>query len=139
MARAGPTNVHRYSLEFKVKAVKLSQLTAVEVQAVADALDIHPFMLSRWRKEARDGVLRGRTPGSAVRKPPSARNLGWFQALHPKLVKTWWQSPPKSSARQDFRPRNTTRCRFSTWTCCQASRQACESLFGATFRRVLQF
>jgi transposase len=24
------------------------------------ALDIHPFMLSRWRKEARDGVLRGR-------------------------------------------------------------------------------
>jgi transposase len=47
--------VQRYSLEFKLKAVKLSQLRGVEVQAVADALEIHPFMLSRWRKEARDG------------------------------------------------------------------------------------
>jgi transposase len=53
--RAGPKKVHRYSLEFKLKAVKLSQLKGVEVQAVADALEIHPFMLSRWRKEARDG------------------------------------------------------------------------------------
>jgi transposase len=60
MPRAGPRKVQRYSLEFKLKAVKLSQLKAVEVQAVADALEIHPFMLSRWRKEARDGVLRGR-------------------------------------------------------------------------------
>ena len=33
--------------------MKLSQLPGVEVQAVADALEIHPFMLSRWRKEAR--------------------------------------------------------------------------------------
>jgi len=40
--------------------VKLSQLPGVEVQAVADALEIHPFMWSRWRKEARDGVWRER-------------------------------------------------------------------------------
>ena len=46
MPRAGPRKVARYSLEFKLKAVKLSQLTGVEVQAVAAALDIHPFMLS---------------------------------------------------------------------------------------------
>jgi transposase len=51
--------VHRYSLEFKRQAVKLSQLEGVEIQAVADALDIHPFMLSRWRKEMRDCNLRG--------------------------------------------------------------------------------
>ena len=51
MPRAGPRKVQRYSLEFKLKAVKLSQLKGVEVQAVADALEIHPFMLSRWRKE----------------------------------------------------------------------------------------
>ena len=44
--------------------MKLSQLKGVEVQAVADALEIHPFMLSRWRKEARDGVLRGRVLGA---------------------------------------------------------------------------
>jgi len=53
MPRAGPRKVQRYSLEFKLKAVKLSQLKGVEVQAVAEALEIHPFMLTRWRKEAR--------------------------------------------------------------------------------------
>jgi len=37
--------------------VRLSELEGVEVQAVAEVLEIHPFMLSRWRKEARDGVL----------------------------------------------------------------------------------
>ena len=68
MARAGPRKVQRYSLEFKLKAVKLSQLTGVQVQTVADALEIHPFMLSKWRKEAREGVLRGRvTVPAAVR------------------------------------------------------------------------
>ena len=56
MPRAGPRKGQRYSLEFKLKAVRLSQLKGVEVQAVADALEIHPFMLSRWRKEARGGV-----------------------------------------------------------------------------------
>jgi transposase len=80
MPRAGPKKVHRYSLEFKLKAVKLSQLKGVEVQAVADALEIHPFMLSRWRKEARDGVLRGRVSvAHAVTPPP--RDMKRFQSL----------------------------------------------------------
>jgi transposase len=79
--RAGPKKVHRYSLEFKLKAVKLSQLKGVEVQAVADALEIHPFMLSRWRKEARDGVLRGRVSGSKAVKAPRARDMKRFQSL----------------------------------------------------------
>jgi transposase len=43
--------IHRYSTEFKLTAVKLSHMPGVEVQTVANALDIHPFMLSRWRKE----------------------------------------------------------------------------------------
>jgi transposase-like protein len=61
MARIkGPRKVHRYSAEFKLKAVKLSQIEGVQVQDVADALDIHPFMLSRWRKEAREGRLKAR-------------------------------------------------------------------------------
>jgi transposase len=82
MPRAGPRKVQHYSLEFKLKAVKLSQLEGVEVQAVADALEIHPFMLSRWRKEARDGVLRGRMSVSkAVKKTPAAREMRRFQAL----------------------------------------------------------
>jgi transposase len=80
MGRASPRKIHRYSLEFKRQAVKLSQLEGVEVQAVADALDIHPFMLSRWRKEMRDGQLRG-TGGEAPVKPPKVRELKRLQAL----------------------------------------------------------
>ena len=81
MPRAGPRKVQRYSLEFKLKAVKLSQLKGIEVQAVADALEIHPFMLSRWRKEARDGVLRGRVSVPPAVKAPRAREVKRFQAL----------------------------------------------------------
>ncbi len=49
MARAGPrkVKVREYSLEFKVTAVRLSQQPGIQVQAVAAALDIHPFMLSK--------------------------------------------------------------------------------------------
>ncbi len=81
MPRAGPRKVQRYSLEFKLKAVKLSHLKGVEVQAVADALEIHPFMLSRWRKEARDGVLRGRVSVAKAIKAPKAGEMKRFQAL----------------------------------------------------------
>ena len=68
-------------MEFKLKAVKLSELKGVEVQAVADALEIHPFMLSRWRKEARDGVLRGHTTVPKAVSGPSSREMKRFQAL----------------------------------------------------------
>ncbi len=57
MARAGPRKTNRYGEEFKATAVKLSSLPGVLIQDVAAALDIHPFMLSRWRKEARDGII----------------------------------------------------------------------------------
>ena len=79
--RVGPVKVRRYSLEFKLKAVKLSQLKGVEVQPVADALEIHPFMLSRWRKEARDGVLRGRVSMPKAVKAPPARTMKRYQLL----------------------------------------------------------
>ncbi|MGI9090024.1 MAG: hypothetical protein ACR2GG_02835 [Gemmatimonadaceae bacterium] len=55
MPRAGPRTVHRCS-------------------AV-----IHPFMLSKWRKDAREGKLRG----SARKAPPAgpAREIAKLQAL----------------------------------------------------------
>ena len=46
---------NRYTNEFKAKAVQLSLMAGVQGQAVAKTLDIHPFMLSRWRKEYREG------------------------------------------------------------------------------------
>ena len=76
----GPKKVHRYSVEFKVTAVKLSRMPGVEVQTVAQALDIHPIMLSRWRKEVRDGVLKGRARRVAVPARPR-RELHQLQAL----------------------------------------------------------
>ncbi len=53
MGRAGPRRVRSYSPEFKLRAVQLSQQPGVLVQDVAESLCIHPFMLSRWRKQAR--------------------------------------------------------------------------------------
>ena len=52
-----PRRTWRYTDEFKAKAVELSQLDDVLIQDVAKTLDIHPFMLSRWRKEYREGKI----------------------------------------------------------------------------------
>jgi transposase len=57
MPRPGPRTTYKYSERFKATAVRLSQLRGVSVQEVADSLYIHPFMLSRWRKEAREGEI----------------------------------------------------------------------------------
>src|ERR1017187_5029531 len=80
MARImGPKKVHRYSAEFKVKAVKLSDLSGVQVKEVAEALDIHPFMLSRWRKEAREGRLRA--PGRVTLNARDRREIEQLSGL----------------------------------------------------------
>ena len=60
MPKPGLRKVYRYSDEFKVTAVKLSSLPDVLIQDVAHELDIHPFMLSRWRKEYREGRIVAR-------------------------------------------------------------------------------
>ena len=78
MPRAGPKKVQEYSAEFKLAAVRLSRQRGVQVQAVAAALEIHPFMLSRWRKEVRDGVLRVKR---ATVKMPPLREIRRLQAL----------------------------------------------------------
>ena len=67
-ARLSRKRLPRYSLEFKQGAVKLTQMPGLEVQVVAEALDIHPVMLSRWRQEAREGRLRGSEPRPRVVK-----------------------------------------------------------------------
>lgn len=80
MARAGPRKVARYGEHFKATAVKLSGLPEVMIKDVAEALDIHPFMLSLWRKQVRDGVImakgacrQGLRHGRLHRRVPSAR------------------------------------------------------------------
>ena len=60
MAKAGPRKIAKYGERFKATAVKLSSLPGVLIKDVAAALDIHPFMLSLWRKQVRDGVIVAR-------------------------------------------------------------------------------
>jgi transposase len=57
MPKPGPRTINKYSQRFKATAVRLSQLPGVAIQDVAESLYIHPFMLSRWRKEAREGKI----------------------------------------------------------------------------------
>ena len=58
MARPiGPRKIYRYSTEFRATAVRLSELSGGTVQDVARSLDVHPFVLSRWRRDAREGRL----------------------------------------------------------------------------------
>ena len=57
MPKAGPKRTQEYSQAFKATAVQLSELPGVRVKDVAASLDIHPFMLSRWRKEKREGKI----------------------------------------------------------------------------------
>jgi transposase len=57
MPKAGPKRTQEYSKEFKVTAVLLSELPDVLIKDVAASLDIHPFMLSRWCKENREGKI----------------------------------------------------------------------------------
>ncbi len=56
-AKQQPRRTWKYTEEFKTKAVQLSLLEGVQVNKVAKTLDIHPFMLSRWRKEYREGKI----------------------------------------------------------------------------------
>ena len=82
MARPGLRKIREYSREFKVTAVRLSQQPGVQVQAVAAALDIHPFMLSKWRKQVRDGVLRGPVPDVGMAPLREIRRLQELERAH---------------------------------------------------------
>lgn len=75
MATPGPQKVHRYGSEFKLQAVQMSQQNGVRIKDVAATLGIHPFMLSKWRKQVRDGELVG-TPA-----PVDAQSLLELQRL----------------------------------------------------------
>ena len=84
MPRSGPRTVRKYSDEFKLTAVQLSQQPGIQVKTVAAALEIHPFMLSKWRKDVRDGRLRGSARGAPP--PGPAREIAQLQALDRKYA-----------------------------------------------------
>src|SRR5438093_12534268 len=99
MPRAGPKRVQEYSAEFKLAAVRLSRQRGVQVQAVAAALDIHPFMRSRWRK--------------AVKMPP-AREIRRLQALERAHALLQEEHALLKKAIRFWATRKLTRSRSST-------------------------
>jgi transposase len=112
MPRSGPRKVRKYSDEFKLTAVRLSQQPGIQVQTVAAALEIHPFMLSKWRKEARDGLLRGR----ASKAPPAgpAREIARLQALEREYAVLKEEHDLLKKAIRFCSAQNATRSRSST-------------------------
>jgi len=68
-APIGPKKVHRYSIEFKIQAVRLSLHPEIQTQDVAQALDIHPFMLSKWKKDYREGRLKPAAEAAGLSLP----------------------------------------------------------------------
>src|SRR6266550_5811585 len=61
MGTPGARKINRYGIAFKLRAVQMSNQPGVLIKDVAESLCIHPFMLSRWRKEVRDGELVGKS------------------------------------------------------------------------------
>lgn len=62
MARTIKRAYARYAESFKAEAVRLASQPGILVQDVAHSLDIHPFMLSRWKKQSREGLIMANPP-----------------------------------------------------------------------------
>lgn len=80
-----PRKAWFYPVNFKIKAVELSLRDDVMSKDVAEALDIHPLMLSRWRKEYREGkfknVPRYQSNNETMSKFPTKKELDNIQKL----------------------------------------------------------
>jgi len=50
-----PERVIEYSVEFKIKIIKLTYELDVKAIDIAKTLNLHPMMIYRWRKEYREG------------------------------------------------------------------------------------
>lgn len=81
-----PRRTWHYLNEFKVKAVQLSLLEGVQVQDVAKTLDIHPFMLSRWRKEYREGKLVADKRQKIINMTKDKKELDRIKALEKEIA-----------------------------------------------------
>ena len=58
MGQTRKRNYDRYTLAYKLQAVKLANHPDVRSKDVAESLGIHPVMLYRWQMEHRRGELR---------------------------------------------------------------------------------
>ena len=81
-APIGPKKVHRYTVEFKIQAVRLSLHPEIQTQDVAHALDIQKLALKRQVKELETKV-EARTQVRSLE-----RKLAALEVEHDLLKKT---------------------------------------------------
>lgn len=86
MPKAGKQKIQNYGLDFKLRAVQLSNEPGVLVKDVAESLCIHPFMLSRWRKQVRDGELKGRPPAIEPQAVSELQRLRQVEKQYKRLL-----------------------------------------------------
>lgn len=66
-------NYDRYTLAFKLQAVKLANHPNVKSKDIADSLGLHPVMLYRWQMEHRKGELRENKRMKPSKRSPKRR------------------------------------------------------------------
>lgn len=98
-----PRRTWVYAKEFKYNAVKLTLDPDIKVKDIAAGLGIHPMMLSRWRKEYRDGELQGdgqlrkamskklKTPQQELSEVAKLKKENARLKLENDLLKKWQQ------------------------------------------------
>lgn len=83
MGQTKKRNYDRYTLEYKLQAVKLANHPDVMAKDIAEGLGIHPVMLYRWRMEHRKGELKENRQMKLTAPSPKRRKA----AADPAVVK----------------------------------------------------
>jgi transposase len=68
MGQTHKRNYIQYTIEFKKALVRLANHRYIQATDIAEALDIHPVLIYRWRKELNDGKWR-KLPVTKSKKP----------------------------------------------------------------------
>jgi len=75
-----PRKTGFYLVNFKIKVVELSLRDDVMSKDIAEALGIHPLMLSGWRKEYREGKFKNapryQSNNETMSKLPTKKRAG---------------------------------------------------------------
>ena len=75
MGQTKKRNYDRYTLAFKLQAVRMANHPDVMSKAIAESLGIHPVMLYRWQMEHRQGDLKENKHMKPKKPSPKRRQL----------------------------------------------------------------
>lgn len=73
MGQTKKRNYDRYTLAYKLQAVKLANHPDVRAKDIAESLGIHPVMLYRWQMEHRNGDLKEKKHMKPTKPSPKRR------------------------------------------------------------------